>query len=80
MVEGGPTVARAFLVADLIDEVVIAQGTKALGAGGRLPLVDRGIDIFADECRWDAVENRAIGPDRIKAYRRRDRFAAGQDK
>lgn len=78
MVEGGPTVARAFLDADLIDEVVIAQGTKTLGAGGRLPLVDRGIDMFADGARWQAVAARGIGPDRITSYHRRGRFAVDQ--
>jgi len=78
MVEGGPMVARAFLDADLVDEVVIAQGTKSLGASGRLPLVDRGIDMFADASRWDVVETRAIGADRMTSYHRHDRFAADE--
>jgi diaminohydroxyphosphoribosylaminopyrimidine deaminase/5-amino-6-(5-phosphoribosylamino)uracil reductase len=75
MVEGGPTVARAFLDADLVDEAVIACGTKPLGAEGRLPLLDRGVEEFYDDARWYQVEDRMIGEDRLTAYRRRDRFA-----
>ena len=31
LVEGGPSVARAFLDADLVDEAVIYQGAKTVG-------------------------------------------------
>ena len=34
MVEGGPTLAAAFLAADLIDEAVLFQSPKVVGADG----------------------------------------------
>jgi len=75
MIEGGPTVARAFLDADLIDEVVIARGTQPLGPRGRKPLVDAGLEVFADASRWDPHEDRLIGGDRLLSYGRRGRLA-----
>ena len=45
LVEGGPTIAGAFLAADLVDEVVIGRGTEALGAEGRKPVGDRGLEV-----------------------------------
>lgn len=78
MVEGGPTVARAFLDADLVDEVVIARGTETLGGNGLKPLRDAGPEVFEDAVRWEPRENRAMGRDRLISYRRRDRFALGE--
>jgi diaminohydroxyphosphoribosylaminopyrimidine deaminase/5-amino-6-(5-phosphoribosylamino)uracil reductase len=75
MVEGGPTVARAFLDADLVDEVVIARGTGLLGPHGRQPLLDAGPEVFDDAGRWELRESRNIGGDRLTRYRRRDRLA-----
>jgi diaminohydroxyphosphoribosylaminopyrimidine deaminase/5-amino-6-(5-phosphoribosylamino)uracil reductase len=75
MVEGGPTVARAFLQADLVDEVMIARGAELLRARGRKPLVDAGIELFADASRWEALPQRAMGDDWLFCYRRRDRLA-----
>src|SRR5882757_8462384 len=43
LVEGGPTIAAAFLDADLVDELVIGRGTEALGAKGRMPVGDHGL-------------------------------------
>lgn len=74
MVEGGPSVARAFLDADLLDEVVIARGTMLLGEKGRKPLLDAGVEVFADTSRWQAEGERRIGGDRLACYRRRNRF------
>ncbi|HWB45351.1 MAG TPA: bifunctional diaminohydroxyphosphoribosylaminopyrimidine deaminase/5-amino-6-(5-phosphoribosylamino)uracil reductase RibD [Hyphomicrobiaceae bacterium] len=75
MVEGGPSVARAFLDADLLDEVVIARGTMELGKKGRKPLLDAGVELFADGGRWQAAGERRMGGDRLVCYRRRNRFA-----
>ena len=74
MVEGGPTVSAAFLEADLVDEAVIARGTEALGAGGRKPLGAFGLEVFEDAVRWQRVEARTIGDDRIFVYRAVGRF------
>jgi diaminohydroxyphosphoribosylaminopyrimidine deaminase/5-amino-6-(5-phosphoribosylamino)uracil reductase len=69
LVEGGPTIAGAFVDAGLADEVVIAHGTEALGAAGRKPLGDAGLEAFQDRSRWCIAEDRRLGPDRITAYR-----------
>jgi len=69
MVEGGPTVGAAFLNEGLVDEAVIARGTEALGASGRRPLGESGLELFADRTRWHLFEERAIGRDRISIYR-----------
>ena len=74
MVEGGPTVGAQFLEQGLIDEAVIARGTEALGAKGRRPLGDRGLELFEDGARWQLFEERAIGADRVSVYRAVGRF------
>ena len=76
LVEGGPTIARAFLEADLVDEVVIGRGTEILGAKGRKPAGDRGIEFLDDTDRWQKVDERMIGADRLSVHRRTGRFAA----
>src|SRR5262249_40899958 len=80
LVEGGPTIAGAFLAADLVDEVVIGHGTENLGSKGRKPVGDRGLGILADAHRRQTVDERAIGADRLTVHRRIGRFerAEGQ--
>jgi diaminohydroxyphosphoribosylaminopyrimidine deaminase/5-amino-6-(5-phosphoribosylamino)uracil reductase len=75
MVEGGPTVGAAFLKAGMVDEAVIAEGSQALGRSGRKPLGDFGLEVFEDATRWQRVEDRAIGSDRIRVYRAVGRLA-----
>jgi diaminohydroxyphosphoribosylaminopyrimidine deaminase/5-amino-6-(5-phosphoribosylamino)uracil reductase len=69
LVEGGPTIAAAFLAADLVDEVVIGRGTEALGPRGRKPLGSRGLEALADTARWQLSDERMIGDDRLTVYR-----------
>jgi diaminohydroxyphosphoribosylaminopyrimidine deaminase/5-amino-6-(5-phosphoribosylamino)uracil reductase len=76
LVEGGPTIADAFLKADLVDEVVIGHGTETLGASGRLPVGGSGLEFLHDGGRWQTVEERRLGTDRISIHRRMGRFAA----
>ena len=52
LVEGGPTIAGAFLAADLVDEVVIGHGTETLGPKGRMPVDDHGLEFLARGERW----------------------------
>jgi diaminohydroxyphosphoribosylaminopyrimidine deaminase/5-amino-6-(5-phosphoribosylamino)uracil reductase len=75
LVEGGPTIARAFVAADLADEVVIGHGTEPLGAVGRKPLENAGLEVFADAAHWRLVESRRLGRDRILIYRAVARFS-----
>jgi diaminohydroxyphosphoribosylaminopyrimidine deaminase/5-amino-6-(5-phosphoribosylamino)uracil reductase len=74
LVEGGPSIARSFLAADLIDEAVIVTGASPL-AEGELPFVDRGLEVFADTNRWTVATTRSIGEDRLAIYRARGRRA-----
>src|SRR6185503_18597785 len=76
LVEGGPTIAGAILAADLVDEVVIGHGTEALGSKGRKPVGGRGLELLADAERWQTVDERMIGADRLSVHRRVGHFAA----
>jgi diaminohydroxyphosphoribosylaminopyrimidine deaminase/5-amino-6-(5-phosphoribosylamino)uracil reductase len=76
LVEGGPTIAGAFLAADLVDEVVIGHGTETLGSKGRMPVGDHGLEFLARSERWQTVEERGIGADRLSVHRRTGRFAS----
>jgi diaminohydroxyphosphoribosylaminopyrimidine deaminase/5-amino-6-(5-phosphoribosylamino)uracil reductase len=69
LVEGGPTVARSFLDAGLIDEAVVFRGTEPLGPAGVQPILDRGIETFDDVGTWRLADERAVGPDRVCRYR-----------
>jgi diaminohydroxyphosphoribosylaminopyrimidine deaminase / 5-amino-6-(5-phosphoribosylamino)uracil reductase len=74
LVEGGPTIAGSIVATDLVDEVVIAHGTEALGSEGRKPLGEAGLEAFDDTSRWRLAEQRRIGRDRITTYRAVGRF------
>jgi diaminohydroxyphosphoribosylaminopyrimidine deaminase/5-amino-6-(5-phosphoribosylamino)uracil reductase len=76
LVEGGPTIADAFLAADLVDEVVIGHGTEPLGSKGRTPVGDHGLEFLAQVDRWQTADERRIGADRLSVHRRRGRFAS----
>jgi diaminohydroxyphosphoribosylaminopyrimidine deaminase/5-amino-6-(5-phosphoribosylamino)uracil reductase len=76
LVEGGPTIAAGFLGADLVDEVVIGHGTEALGAKGRKPVGDQGLEFLGQAERWQTVYERMVGADRLTVHRRLGRFPA----
>jgi diaminohydroxyphosphoribosylaminopyrimidine deaminase/5-amino-6-(5-phosphoribosylamino)uracil reductase len=70
LLEGGPSVARAFLDADLIDEAVIYQGQKEAGPDGLMPFVSHGLDRVTSTGHFTQVEARSFGPDRMSSWRR----------
>src|SRR3990170_2699003 len=70
LVEGGPSVARAFLDADLIDEAVIYQGRKPAGADGLMPFVSEGLDRVTASGHFTRLDARSFGPDRMTWWRR----------
>lgn len=70
LVEGGPSVARAFLDAGLIDEVVLYKGPKPVGPGGLLPFVGEGLDRVTASGHFTEIETRSFGPDRMSWWRR----------
>jgi diaminohydroxyphosphoribosylaminopyrimidine deaminase/5-amino-6-(5-phosphoribosylamino)uracil reductase len=74
LVEGGPHVARSFLMSDLVDEAVIVEGTSTLGQAALKPFMDRGLEVFSDPARWRLADKRRIGQDLMMLYRALNRF------
>ena len=70
LVEGGPSVARAFLDADLVDEAVIYQGPKPVGEDGLMPFVSTGLDRVTSSGHFTELDARSFGPDRMTWWRR----------
>ncbi|MBO3085577.1 bifunctional diaminohydroxyphosphoribosylaminopyrimidine deaminase/5-amino-6-(5-phosphoribosylamino)uracil reductase RibD [Cellulomonas sp. zg-ZUI188] len=62
LVEGGPTLAAAFLTAGLVDEVHAYVAPVLLGSG-RSALADLGITTIADALRLTTRSVRPLGPD-----------------
>ena len=71
LVEGGPTVAKAFVGAGLVDEAVFFIGSKSVGADGLLPLVDAGLEQLTHSSGFALDSERSIGADYMAVYRRR---------
>jgi diaminohydroxyphosphoribosylaminopyrimidine deaminase/5-amino-6-(5-phosphoribosylamino)uracil reductase len=72
LLEGGPTLAGAFVRAGAVDKVVGYLAPALLGAGPAA-LRDAGISTIAQALRLDVAEVERIGPDvRITAYTRRE--------
>ncbi|CAN7251214.1 bifunctional diaminohydroxyphosphoribosylaminopyrimidine deaminase/5-amino-6-(5-phosphoribosylamino)uracil reductase RibD [Neorhizobium sp. LjRoot104] len=66
LVEGGATVAQAFLEADLVDRVILFQGVETVGEGGlESPLAPS--DVPAG---FKLVREESFGPDRCFEYER----------
>ena len=70
LVEGGPSVSRVFLDADLVDEAVIYRGSTAAGSDGLLPFVSEGLDRLTDCGHFTQTQERIFGPDRMTWWQR----------
>ena len=70
LVEGGPSVARALLEADFIDEAAIYQGQRPVGESGLQPFVTEGLDRLTASGHFTQVDSRAFGSDRMTRWRR----------
>ncbi len=68
MVEGGPTVASAFVQADLVDEAVLLRAPKEIGADGIDGLDDAADGALARQLKMVASE--AVGVDTAESYER----------
>ena len=71
LVEGGPSVARVFLDADLIDEAVIYQGARPAGSEGLLPFVSEGLDRLTASGHFSKTGEKVFGPDRMTSWQRK---------
>lgn len=70
LVEGGPSVARALLDADLVDEAVIYQGAEPAGADGLTPFAGDNLDRLTGSGQFTLIAARPFGPDRMMRWRR----------
>ncbi len=64
LVEGGPTLASAFLRAGLVDEIHAYLAPVFLGAG-KTAIAELGIDTIQDALRLHTREVRRLGPDTL---------------
>lgn len=71
LVEGGAGVARAFLLADMVDTLVLFRAPVAIGGDGK-PAID-GLDLvdLAAAPRFESVGIEQIGSDTLETLRRR---------
>jgi len=68
MVEGGPTVAAAFVAADLVDEAVLLRAEKTIGADGIDALEGMALSKLTGRMRQSASEK--LGADTLEVYER----------
>jgi len=70
LIEGGPSVARSVLDADLVDEAVIYQGAEPAGTDGLTPFAGDGLDRLTASGHFTLIASRAFGSDRMTYWRR----------
>jgi diaminohydroxyphosphoribosylaminopyrimidine deaminase / 5-amino-6-(5-phosphoribosylamino)uracil reductase len=68
MVEGGPTVAGAFVAADMVDEAVLLRGEKSIGSGGIEPLEGMALSALTEHLQSRGSEK--LGPDTLETFER----------
>jgi diaminohydroxyphosphoribosylaminopyrimidine deaminase/5-amino-6-(5-phosphoribosylamino)uracil reductase len=68
MVEGGPTLAAAFIAADLVDEAVLFHAPKIVGPDGVDALATDAMEALTG--RLKQVSSEPVGPDRQVNYAR----------
>jgi diaminohydroxyphosphoribosylaminopyrimidine deaminase/5-amino-6-(5-phosphoribosylamino)uracil reductase len=71
MVEGGPTVAAAFLQADLVDDAVLFRSPKLIGADGIDALEGVPLTRITRSSRLPARASETIGADTMETFRRK---------
>lgn len=79
LVEGGATVAAAFVERDLVDEIIVFRAPRMLGANAVDALAGMGLaDVLADG-RFALWRTRECGEDVMLHYRRADRGSCSQE-
>jgi diaminohydroxyphosphoribosylaminopyrimidine deaminase/5-amino-6-(5-phosphoribosylamino)uracil reductase len=69
MVEGGPTLAAAFLAADLVDEAILFHSVKVVGPDGIDALDGSAMTVLRQQLQHTKGER--IGPDRQETFERK---------
>ncbi|MGA9540404.1 MAG: bifunctional diaminohydroxyphosphoribosylaminopyrimidine deaminase/5-amino-6-(5-phosphoribosylamino)uracil reductase RibD [Methyloceanibacter sp.] len=70
LIEGGPSVAQAFLDAELVDEFIVYQGRNPVGDEGLIPFGGAGLDHYAANGHFTSIATRFFGPDQMTWWRR----------
>jgi len=70
MVEGGPTVAAAFLAADLVDEVVLLRSSATIGAGGLDALEGMPLTALTRSAHLRSCGVETVGGDTVETFER----------
>jgi diaminohydroxyphosphoribosylaminopyrimidine deaminase/5-amino-6-(5-phosphoribosylamino)uracil reductase len=70
LVEGGPTVAAAFLNADLIDEAVLLRSPNAIGPDGVDALEGMRLEALTNSPRLNVRDSQTLGVDTLTTYER----------
>ncbi|MBT2503023.1 bifunctional diaminohydroxyphosphoribosylaminopyrimidine deaminase/5-amino-6-(5-phosphoribosylamino)uracil reductase RibD [Curtobacterium sp. ISL-83] len=77
LVEGGPTIASAFIAAGLVDEYLLYLAPVLIG-GPRVALGDLGVGSISERRRLDVASTTSLGPDLlVRARPARARGAEG---
>jgi diaminohydroxyphosphoribosylaminopyrimidine deaminase/5-amino-6-(5-phosphoribosylamino)uracil reductase len=71
MIEGGPTLAAAFVEADLVDEAVLFHSPKIVGANGINALDSLPLETLTQSPRLSRVSTEPSGPDKCDVFERR---------
>ena len=71
MVEGGPTLAAAFLAAGLVDEAVLFQSPKVVGADGIDALDGLSLTALTQSPQLTRVSSESFGADRCEIFERK---------
>ena len=68
LLEGGAGAASAFLAAGLVDRLILYRAPILIG-GGKACLGDIGLSSLDEaHARWQLVDTRMLGPDRLEIY------------
>lgn len=70
LVEGGAAVARAFLLADMVDEIVLFRAPVAIGGDGRAAIDALSIVDLATAPRFESTRIERLGADSLETLRR----------
>jgi diaminohydroxyphosphoribosylaminopyrimidine deaminase / 5-amino-6-(5-phosphoribosylamino)uracil reductase len=71
LVEGGATVAAAFLKADLVDRLHWFRAPGVIGGDGLASIAEIGLDRVEHMTRFERTAQFAAGPDTVEIYRRK---------
>jgi diaminohydroxyphosphoribosylaminopyrimidine deaminase / 5-amino-6-(5-phosphoribosylamino)uracil reductase len=70
LVEGGATLATAFLREGLVDRLYLFEAPLLVGADGRPAVHPLAVRHLVEATRWRRVEERLLGPDRLGVLER----------